>query len=67
MLTDGGLGVALFWPFTAERFFWPVQPLPVAPIGTGMLSWRGLYVVVVESLVFLPLLVLPVRSMSKRA
>ncbi len=66
MLTDGGLGVALFWPFTAERFFWPVQPLPVAPIGTGMLSWRGLYVVVVETVVFLPLLVLRVRSVSKR-
>ena len=58
MLTDGGLGVAFFWPFTAERFFFPWTPLPVAPIGKGMLSTRGLYVTVVESMVFFPLLVL---------
>ncbi|MDY7227658.1 metal-dependent hydrolase [Hyalangium rubrum] len=53
-LTDGGLGAALLWPFSNERFFAPVQPLPVAPIGAGMLSPRGLYVVVVEFVVFLP-------------
>jgi inner membrane protein len=55
MLTDGGLGCALFWPFSNERLFWPVQPIPVAPIGHGMLSRRGLYVVVVELAAFLPL------------
>jgi len=53
-LTDGGLGAALLWPFSNERFFAPVRPLPVAPIGAGMLSPRGLYVVVVEFIVFLP-------------
>ncbi len=58
MLTDGGLGVALFWPLTPHRYFFPWTPLPVAPIGKGMLSARGLYVVAVESLVFLPLLFL---------
>lgn len=55
MLTDGGLGVALFWPVTADRYFFPWTPLPVAPIGKGMLSARGLYVLVVEAGVFLPL------------
>jgi inner membrane protein len=67
MLTDGGLGVALFWPLSNERLFFPWTPLPVAPIGRGMLSMRGLYVVVVESVIFLPLLLIPVRSVSKRA
>ncbi len=32
-LTNGGLGAALFWPFTDARYFFPVTPLPVAPIG----------------------------------
>ncbi|WP_224247084.1 metal-dependent hydrolase [Hyalangium gracile] len=53
-LTDGGLGAALLWPLSNARLFAPVRPLPVAPIGVGMLSPRGLYVVVVEFLVFLP-------------
>jgi inner membrane protein len=53
-LTDGGLGAALLWPFSNARFFAPVRPLPVAPIGAGMFSSRGLYVVAVEFVVFLP-------------
>lgn len=53
-LTDGGLGAALLWPFSNARLFAPVRPLPVAPIGVGMLSPRGLYVVVVEFIAFLP-------------
>jgi inner membrane protein len=61
-LTDGGLGVALFWPLTNHRYFFPWNPLPVAPIGKGMLSLRGLYVIGVESLVFLPLLFLPLPA-----
>ena len=35
MLTDGGLGVAFFAPFSAERFFFPWSPIPVSPIGIG--------------------------------
>lgn len=33
MLTDGGEGVGLFVPFDAARHFFPVQPIPVSPIG----------------------------------
>lgn len=55
MLTDGGLGVALLWPLSDARWFAPWQPIPVAPIGAGMLSARGLYVVAVEALYFSPL------------
>lgn len=56
-LTDGGLGVALLWPFSNERFFAPWRPIPVAPIGAGMLSSRGLHVLLIEGLWSLPLLV----------
>jgi inner membrane protein len=31
-LTNGGLGVALLWPLSDERFFSPVAPIHVAPI-----------------------------------
>jgi inner membrane protein len=57
MLTDGGLGCALLFPFSTDRLFWPWQPIPVAPIGAGMVSARGLWVVVVEVVLFAPLLV----------
>jgi inner membrane protein len=53
-LTDGGLGVALLWPWSDRRFFAPLRPIPVAPIGAGMLSARGLEVVAAECLLFLP-------------
>jgi inner membrane protein len=53
-LTTGGLGPALFWPFSDARVFAPIRPLPVAPIGAGMLSARGLYVTVFEFAAFLP-------------
>lgn len=40
MLTDGGQGVGLFVPFDAERRFFPVQPIPVSPIGLlGFFAW----------------------------
>ena len=55
-LTDGGLGVALLWPFSNQRFFAPWTPIPVAPIGPRMLSARGAHVVMVELLEFAPLL-----------
>lgn len=54
-LTDGGLGIALLWPFTNERFFAPWQPIPVAPIGTAFLSPRGLSIALFELALFSPL------------
>ena len=55
-LTDGGLGVALLWPLSDQRIFAPWRPIPVAPIGAGFLSARGLRVVLAELLPSLPLL-----------
>ena len=48
MLTDGGSGVALFAPFSAERYFFPWQPVKVSPIGLGFFSDRGFAVIVSE-------------------
>jgi inner membrane protein len=54
--TDGGLGIALAWPFSNHRFFFPWRPIPVAPIGRGILSHYGRHVLLVESFVAIPLL-----------
>ncbi|MEQ1512193.1 MAG: metal-dependent hydrolase [Lysobacteraceae bacterium] len=43
-LTNGGLGVALLWPWSHERFFAPWRPIAVSPIGAGFFSVRGLTV-----------------------
>lgn len=55
-LTDGGLGCALLWPFSTERYFAPWTPLPVAPIGRAFLSSRGMRVALTELVVSAPLL-----------
>jgi hypothetical protein len=47
-MTNGGLGCALLWPFSDERFFVPWRPIPVAPIGLAFLSARGLRIAVIE-------------------
>jgi inner membrane protein len=55
MLTDGGHGVALFWPFDTTRYFLPWQPIRVAPIGVRFFSGRGLETVASELLlIWLP-------------
>ncbi|MCL2625795.1 MAG: metal-dependent hydrolase [Cystobacterineae bacterium] len=69
-LTNGGLGVAAFWPFSEARYFFPWQPIQVSPIGLKafMTSW-GLRVIISELLwVWLPLLLLALacRSFTKR-
>jgi len=40
-LTNGGLGVALLWPWSGERLFAPWRPIAVSPIGAGFFSARG--------------------------
>jgi inner membrane protein len=47
-LTDGGLGVALFAPFSNERYFFPWRPIEVSPIGPRFFSDRGLSVLMSE-------------------
>ena len=47
-LTDGGLGVALLWPFSDARFFAPERPIEVSPLGLRALARRGLDVLASE-------------------
>ncbi len=48
-LTNGGLGVAFFAPFSNERYFFPWRPLEVSPIGIELfLTARGMAVILSE-------------------
>ena len=53
--TNGGMGVALWWPFSEERIFFYPQWIPVSPLGTNILSTRGAYVIAFEAVICLPL------------
>jgi inner membrane protein len=49
MLTNGGYGVGLFIPFSPNRYFFPITPLEVSPIGRNFMSQRGIDVLLNES------------------
>ncbi|THJ25441.1 MAG: metal-dependent hydrolase [Nitrospira sp. CG24E] len=55
-LTDGGLGVAFFFPFDTTRYFFPVRPVLVSPIGVReFFSEYGVHVLANEALwIWLP-------------
>ena len=54
-LSNGGLGCALFWRFVFTRYFARWSAVPVSPIGLGLFSPFGMFVALVELLVFSPL------------
>lgn len=70
MLTNGGLGVALFAPLTNERYFFPFHPIRVAPISVGgFFTSRGWEVFKSEFIwVWIPglILLLIVQKIKKR-
>jgi inner membrane protein len=67
-LTDGGRGVAFFAPFSSERFFFPVTPIAVSPIGAAFFSARGVSVLTDEMIwVGIPLLILNIAVAMVRA
>ena len=67
-LTNGGRGVALFAPFSSERFFFRVTPVEVSPLGLGFFSERGLSVLASEMMwVGIPLLILNIAVAMVRA
>jgi len=53
-MTTGGLGVEFFWPVDTRRYFLPWEFIPVAPLGAGMLTARGVSVLLTEAVLFLP-------------
>lgn len=66
-LTNGGLGVALLAPFSAERYFFPFRPIEVSPIGMQFFSERGLEVLASEVIwVWLPGLLIYMTAMMYR-
>jgi inner membrane protein len=67
-LTDGGMGVAFFAPFHNARYFFPVAPISVSPIGlTSFISTRGLHVILSELLwVWLPSVMFAAAVLSLR-
>ncbi|MEN5209738.1 metal-dependent hydrolase [Stenotrophomonas terrae] len=57
-LTSGGLGVALWWPWSDQRLFAPWRPIRVSPFANSFFSARGLQTVLSElRWVWLPLLI----------
>jgi inner membrane protein len=58
----GGLGCALFWPLSVQRFWAPVRFIPIAPIGFGIFTEGGLYVMLVEVVMFSPFWLYALRS-----
>ena len=58
MLTNGGLGVAIWWPWTNERYFFPCQVIEASPLSLRrVFGPAGLAVVKSELLwVWLPAL-----------
>ncbi len=55
-MTDGGIGVAFWAPFDAERYYLPWRPIAVSPLGVRrFLSARGVDVLASEAVwVWLP-------------
>lgn len=49
MCTNGGMGVALLWPFSEHRWFSPFRPIAVSPLGvTRFVGSRGVAVMASE-------------------
>jgi inner membrane protein len=57
-LNAGSMGTAYFWPFSSARLTWGnFHPIPVTPVGLEVLYGVGLQHLVIETLLFSPLLV----------
>jgi len=66
-LTDGGLGVALLWPFSDARYFASWRPIPVAPIGRRLFEADGLALMLRECILFLPFFVIGLWPRARAA
>lgn len=66
-LTNGGLGVALWWPWSDARVFAPWRPIAVSPIGAGFFSARGVAVIASElAWVWLPCAMVAMAGLALR-
>jgi inner membrane protein len=58
--TDGGHGIAFFWPFENTRYFFPWRPIAVSPLSVGRF-WGERAIRIIESeflWVWLPTMIL---------
>jgi inner membrane protein len=55
-MTNGGLGVAFFSPFDTTRYFFPLRPVLVSPIGVSeFFSEYGVWILASEAIwIWLP-------------
>jgi len=67
-MTNGGLGVAFLAPFSNRRWFFPVRPIEVSPIGLDrFLSPRGVAVLASElRVVWLPSAMVAATALALR-
>ena len=66
-LTNGGLGVGFFAPFSGRRYFFPADWIEVSPIGASFFSARGMVVLKSELLtVWLPCALVAVLGFALR-
>ena len=66
--TNGGRGIELLWPWTSERYFAPIRPIEVSPLGIrAFLSPRGAQVLQSEVIwVWLPALAAGLALLAAR-
>jgi inner membrane protein len=58
-ITNGGLGVAFFWPLNYHRYFFPFRPIPVSPLTADRFLEQSLFIVKAEALwIWLPCIVI---------
>ncbi len=66
--TNGGRGIAFFAPFDYDRYFFPVTPIEVSPLGVGFFSRRGFAVLLSEiQWVWLPSLLFALAAFAIRS
>ena len=67
-LTNGGLGVAFFAPFSSQRYFFPWRPIVVSPISVHrFFSERGLAVLTSELvIVWIPSITFAIAAFASR-
>jgi len=67
-LTNGGRGIELLWPWTSDRYFAPMRPIEVSPLGIrAFLSPRGAQVLESEVIwVWLPALAAGLALLAAR-
>jgi inner membrane protein len=56
-LGHGGRGLPLLWPLSEARFQSPLRIFPDAPRGLALVTSAGMFTVIIELVVFLPVIV----------